>query len=40
VAGIAAELRWAVEHLDRGSWWDADPGDPDGADRDDLRRTA
>jgi sugar phosphate isomerase/epimerase len=24
VAGIAAELRWAVEHLDVRSWWDAD----------------
>lgn len=27
VAGIAAEVRWAVDHLDRGSWWDADGDD-------------
>ncbi|WP_454048858.1 metabolite traffic protein EboE [Cellulomonas sp. Marseille-Q8402] len=27
VAGIAAELRWAVDHLDLRSWWDEDlPG--------------
>lgn len=40
VAGIAAELRWAVDHLDLGSWWDADASAA--ADGDDLttRRTA
>lgn len=28
VAGIAAELRWAVEHLDVRSWWDEDEHTP------------
>jgi len=42
VAGIAAELRWAVDHLDLGSWWDASAAASAGADGDDLttRRTA
>ncbi|WP_158372091.1 metabolite traffic protein EboE [Cellulosimicrobium cellulans] len=40
VAGIAAELRWAVDHLDLGSWWDADASAaPDGVDLT-TRRTA
>ncbi len=34
VAGIAAELRWAVEHLDVRSWWDEDEHTPT------TRRTA
>jgi len=42
VAGIAAELRWAVDHLDLGSWWDASAAASAAADGDDLttRRTA
>jgi sugar phosphate isomerase/epimerase len=42
VAGIAAELRWAVDHLDRGSWWDVDADTGSDATGDDLttRRTA
>lgn len=42
VAGIAAELRWAVDHLDLGSWWDASAAANAPADGDDLttRRTA
>lgn len=41
VAGIAAELRWAVDHLDLASWWDpdADTAADDGADLT-TRRTA
>lgn len=41
VAGIAAELRWAVDHLDLASWWDpdADTATDDGADLT-TRRTA
>jgi sugar phosphate isomerase/epimerase len=36
VAGIAAELRWAVDHLDTRSWWDAE----DRTDRTDPLPTA